>query len=469
MTIDLTAPHTDTADSRSSSTESRLVVVSNRVGPVQDAARAGGLAVALVDALRDSGGLWFGWSGEKSQADYARPSVHHEGGFQIATLPLTEDDYNNYYYGFANRTLWPLFHYRIDLTAFDRDAYRGYLRVNARFARMLEPMLEKDDRLWVHDYHLLAFGEELRRMGCKQPMGFFLHIPFPSPEVMTTLPVHDVLVRAMFAYDLIGFQTESDKRCFVEYVLSEAQGRVEPDGRISAFGRSIRVESFPIGIDTQAFVEYASTPEAVEHQERWLRTLKERLGIVGVDRLDYTKGLEERFRAFERLLENYPENRGRVSYAQIAPPSRSDVEEYVQLRHELEGLSGQINGEYSDFDWTPLRYINRAYSRKALAGIFRASRVGLITPLRDGMNLVAKEYVAAQSPDDPGVLILSRFAGAAYRSDGAMIVNPYDIDGVAATLQAALNMPLGERLDRWQRLMNELTTNDVGAWRQRFM
>lgn len=447
----------------------RLVVVSNRVAVTQDAARAGGLAVALSELLKKTGGVWFGWSGKVSDQPNSHPKTERRGGVTIATVDLSSDDYDEYYSGFANSELWPLFHYRIDLANFDREHYQGYLRVNRRFAHAIKRMLKKNDLIWVHDYHLLAFGEELRRMGCNHALGFFLHIPFPATEVLTTLPVHDVIVRAMFAYDLIGFQTETDLRCFLNYVVNEAGGAVHEDGRVTAFGRTIVADVFPIGIDTENFSGFATSKNAMEHRRRLEKVLRRRLAIVGVDRLDYSKGLAERFRAFERLLEQYPENHGKVTFVQIAPTTRADVPEYQHIREELEGIAGSINGEYSEFDWTPLRYINRSFSRQALAGIFRLSRVGLVTPLRDGMNLVAKEYVAAQSGHNPGVLVLSRFAGAAQHMDGALIVNPYDIQGVADALQRALNMPLAERKRRWQTLVKPVRENDVVRWRESFL
>ena len=447
----------------------RLVVVSNRVAVTQDAARAGGLAVALSELLKKTGGVWFGWSGNVSERPNSHPRVKRNNGVTIATVDLSGDDYDEYYSGFANSELWPLFHYRIDLANFDRENYQGYLRVNRRFAHAIEPMLKNKDVVWVHDYHLLAFGEELRRMGCEHAMGFFLHIPFPAPEVLTALPVHDVIVRAMFAYDLIGFQTQADLRCFLNYVVTEAGGSVHEDGRVSAFGRTIVADVFPIGIDAENFAKFASSKAAMVHRRRLEKVLRRRLAIVGVDRLDYSKGLAERFRAFERFLEHYPENHGKVTYIQIAPTTRADVPEYVHIREELEGIAGSINGEYSEFDWTPLRYINRSFSRPALAGIFRLSRVGLVTPLRDGMNLVAKEFVAAQSAQNPGVLVLSRFAGAAHHMDGALVVNPYDVQGVADALQTALNMSLDERKSRWATLVKPVRLNDVVRWRESFL
>ena len=425
--------------------------------------------MALSELLKKTGGVWFGWSGDVSERPHSNPSVVHKGGLTVATVDLSSDDYDEYYSGFANSDLWPLFHYRIDLASFNRENYQGYLRVNQRFARALAPMLKPSDTVWVHDYHLFAFGEELRRMGCEQAMGFFLHIPFPAREVLTTLPVHDVIVRAMFAYDVIGFQTDADRDCFVDYVVKEAGGRVEDDGHVSAFGRTIFAGVFPIGIDAENFSRFATSKNAMVHRRRLEKVLRRRLAIVGVDRLDYTKGLANRFLAFERLLEHYPENHGKVSYVQIAPTTRADVPNYSDIRRELEGIAGRVNGEYSEFDWTPLRYINRSFSRQALAGIFRLCRVGLVTPLRDGMNLVAKEYVAAQSARNPGVLVLSRFAGAAQQLEGALIVNPYDIQGVADALQTALNMPLAERKRRYSTLITSVREDNVVRWRESFL
>jgi trehalose 6-phosphate synthase len=447
----------------------RLVVVSNRVGPIRDTARAGGLAVALVDALRQHGGLWFGWSGTIAE-ETGEPKIETEGPLTLATCDLGQEDYDQYYLGFANRSLWPLFHYRIDLTAFSRPDFQGYLRVNRKFARELLPLLRPDDTIWVHDYHFLMFGEELRRLGCRQRIGFFLHTPFPAPEVLTTLPTNAQLVRALFAYDLIGFQTEGDRRCFIHYVEDELKGTVLDGDKVHAFGRTIQASVFSIGIDTENFVGFATGPDAQRIRERMKPILmNDRVQIIGVDRLDYTKGLPERFQAFQRLLELFPQNRGRVTFMQIAPPSRSDVEEYVQIRRELETSAGHINGNFSEYDWTPIRYLNKSFSRRMLAGLYRASKVGFVTPLRDGMNLVAKEYVAAQDPEDPGVLVLSRFAGAACQLTSALIVNPYDVEGMAEALQAALDMPLDERKGRWAEMMDRLYAEDIESWRTAFL
>ncbi|HZD26786.1 MAG TPA: trehalose-6-phosphate synthase, partial [Alphaproteobacteria bacterium] len=386
-----------------------------------------------------------------------------------ATIDLEPQDIDEYYNGYANRTLWPLFHYRIDLTAYDRRFDKGYFRVNARFAHGLAPQLQPDDLIWVHDYHLIACAEELRRMGCEQRIGFFLHIPFPAPQVLLTLPNHQALVRALFAYDLIGFQTESDLRALRDYVVYEALGKLLPDGRLAAFGRTIQAAVFPIGIDAEEMTTMTETGEARRHYDRMRRSMADRKLIIGVDRLDYTKGLPERLAAFARLLDTYPDNHGHVTFLQIAPSSRPDVKDYVDIREELEGAAGRINGQHADFDWMPVRYVNRSYARRSLAGLYRAADVALVTPLRDGMNLVAKEYVACQNPDDPGVLVLSQFAGAARQLDDALIVNPYDADDLVEGLQRALHMPLDERKRRWETMMHNVSNEDVAAWRDDFV
>jgi trehalose 6-phosphate synthase len=446
----------------------RIVAVSNRVGPIRGAARAGGLAVALIEALRQSHGLWFGWSGRITPAEGAT-RMEHTGNFDVATVDLTRSEYEDYYNGFANRCLWPLFHYRIDLTAYDRQFYDGYQRVNMRFARALHPLLEASDRIWVHDYHLIPCAQALRDMGCRQPMGFFLHIPFPSREVLITLPHHERLIHSMLAYDLIGFQTERDCERFFDYAVNEIKDAELRGDVLHVHGRQVRAAAFPIGIDARSYADFVYTEDGQRQLLRAKNALRGRTQVIGVDRLDYTKGLPERFAAFERLLADYPDAHGRVEYLQIAPPTREGVPEYDEIRERLERLASHINGRYGEVDWTPLRYINRTLSRRALAGLYRASKIGLVTPLRDGMNLIAKEYVAAQDPADPGVLVLSRFAGAAKQMQAAVIVNPYDTVGVAEAMQTARYMSLEERRNRHAELMRGLLEEDISHWRERFV
>lgn len=446
----------------------RLVVVSNRVAtPAQQS--SGGLAVGLLGAMQQDGGLWFGWSGEVKPRPSGRPRVVSAGSVTYATIDLSPEEHDLYYNGYANRTLWPLFHYRVDLAAFDRAEYPGYQRVNAKFARVMAPSLKKDDLVWVHDYHLIPLGEELRSAGCRMPLGFFLHIPFPAPEVYKALYNYKRLTRHLLCYDVLGFQTATDLDAFLE-VARQIGGDVDAaTGIVRGFGRTVRCGAFPIGIDVDEFARLAESPTAKAQLKRQLNGLGESNLIIGVDRLDYSKGLPDRLAAFEKLLADYPANRRRVTLLQIAAPTRVDVPEYVEIRHELETAAGHINGRFAEFDWEPVRYINRAYKRGSLAGLYRAAKVGVVTPLRDGMNLVAKEFVAAQDEDDPGVLVLSEFAGAAAQMDDALIVNPYDIQDVSAALQRALVMPLAERQARWRRLIEGLRAKDIVWWRTSFV
>ncbi|MEM8663447.1 MAG: trehalose-6-phosphate synthase [Pseudomonadota bacterium] len=449
---------------------SRIVIVSNRVGPLTDTGRAGGLAVALVDVLRDRGGLWFGWSGGVSdEGTYGALKFTEEGNVSTATIDVAQVDYDEFYAGFANRALWPTLHYRLDLTDFDRRLEEGYRRVNERFAQRLVPLLRPDDIVWVQDYHFFLLGDMLRAQGVKNPIGFFLHIPFPVPEVLTALPNHKKIVHAMLAYDLVGFQTGNHLAAFERYLFEEVDGVREDDGSITAMERNVHASAFPIGIDAEAFSSFHKTKEGGENLALVRSELDSRKQIVGVDRIDYSKGLPERFMAFERLLELYPEHKGEVSLLQVAPPSRSEVRAYSQIQRLLEGLSGRINGRFADLDWTPIHFLGRSFPRRSLAGIYRGSAVGLVTPLRDGMNLVAKEYIAAQDPENPGVLVLSRFAGAAEEMREALIVNPYSIDELAEALRAAIQMPLDERKARFQPLYDKVMTNTASAWAHLFL
>lgn len=448
---------------------SRIVVVSNRVGPLTDTGKAGGLAVALVDVLRERGGVWFGWSGKVSEEGTdSELKIEEDGAVATATVDMTQTDYDEFYAGFANRALWPTLHYRLDLTNFGKEIENGYLRVNERFAARLAPLLEPDDIVWVHDYHFFFMGEMLRRAGVTNPIGFFLHIPFPVPEILTALPNHRALVGAMMSYDLVGFQTKNHLAAFDRYLLEEAGGARQPGGSIAAFGQEVVADAFPIGIDAATFARFPDTREGREHYNQ-VRSDPHLQLIVGVDRIDYSKGLPERFEAFERFLELHSENRGNVSLVQVAPPSRSEVRAYLQIQRLLEGLSGRINGRFADLDWTPIQFLTRPFPRRSLAGIYRAAAVGLVTPLRDGMNLVAKEYVAAQDPADPGVLVLSRFAGAAEEMSEAVIVNPYSIDEMADGLRRAIQMPQDERIDRWRALNEKVVTNTASNWSRAFL
>lgn len=449
---------------------SRLIVVSNRVADLSKSVQSGGLAVAIADALQERRGLWFGWDGSVVSDDKSIGiTINQHGPVRTATVPLNQRDYDEYYVGFSNNVLWPSFHYRLDLGVINSKSIEGYRRVNQRFARSLAALLEPDDLIWIHDYHFIPLAAELRALGVKQRIGFFLHIPFPPPDIFLAVPEQQWLARSFFSYDLVGFQTASDTGNFIRYVLDHADGEQVGDDELTAYGGTIKVRPFPIGIDVDAFFEMAHTAKAEAEIERLQRRSMASSQIIGVDRLDYSKGLPDRLRAFRRLLELYPENRKMVTLMQISPPTREDVAAYSDIRQELEGLSGAINGEFSDFDWTPVRYIHRATPRDTLAALFRGSQVGLVTPLRDGMNLVAKEYVAAQDDNDPGVLVLSRFAGAAEELLEAVLVNPYDNDEVAQALQRALTMKKEERIERYDALIKRVRKHDVKNWRESFL
>jgi len=446
----------------------RLIVVSNRVALPRDV-RAGGLASALKGALAEQGGIWFGWSGEIS----AQPRFHVQADpvhpIRYATLDLEPQDYEDYYAGFSNRVLWPLFHYRLHLLDFHRETLAAYRRVSAKFAERLVDLLEPDDTIWVHDYHLIPLGAALRSRGVGARIGFFLHTPMAPPELLQSLPQHRDLMSCFSAYDLIGFQTDNDRDAFTTYCERELGARVERDGTVQIDRRTFKVGTFPVSIDTahlQALGQRAAQSTAVK---RLRESVDGRTLLVGVDRLDYSKGLPERFHSFARLLKRYPDLQRNVMLLQIAPPSREDLPEYKELRHDLEKIAGAINSEFADPDWVPIRYVNKSYQHASLAGFYRCARVGLVTPFRDGMNLVAKEYVATQDPEDPGVLVLSRFAGAAQELTEALLINPFDGEQVVEALRQALTMPLGERKRRWLRMMEVLQANDVTAWRKNFL
>ncbi len=448
---------------------SRLVVVSNRVA-VPGESRAGGLAVGLQAALKERGGMWFGWSGKSVREASGQLQEQSEDGIRYVTMDLSRADHDAYYNGFANRTLWPLLHFRLDLVDYDRATRAGYLRVNALFAAKLAPLLRGDDIVWIHDYHLIPLGAMLRERGFGGRLGFFLHVPVPSADMLSALPDHARLFSALYAYDLVGLQTRRDVGRFCDYVRLYGDGRLLDDGVVEMpGGRRFRTGAFPIGIDTDTIARQARAAMSRPVVRDLRGSLRNCLLAIGVDRLDYSKGLPERFHAFERYLERHPDQKGSMTYLQIAPVSRGEVKEYQQLRHHLEQIAGHVNGGHAAPDWTPLRYVNHNFAHTTLAGFYRSARVGLVTPLRDGMNLVAKEYIAAQDPEDPGMLVLSRFAGAASELKDALLVNPYDLDGVADAIATAATMPRERRIELWHVLMEPLRRNDIAAWRQRFL
>ena len=448
----------------------RLVAISNRVSVPRKGSAPGGLAVGVLAAMRAHGGLWIGWSGEIAEAQPGDVEVVRRERLAYATFDLTKPEYEDFYLGFSNGALWPLCHHFLQALHYSEEHYATYLKVNQRFAEHTARLLRPDDLVWVHDYHLIPLGSRLRALGVAQRIGFFLHIPFPGFDAFRALPVHRELLESLLAYDLVGFQTRDDLDAFLAAVTAVwGPEAVLADGSVRAAGRHVSAQVFPIGVDVEEIEKTAAAAPSTEAYRRIVAGLLGRRLIIGVDRLDYSKGLVERFRAYEKFLATYPENHNDVTYVQIAPLSRADVQEYEFIRNALEQAAGRTNGRFADPDWTPVRYLNKNVPHVTLMGYLRAAKVGLVTPVRDGMNLVAKEFVAAQDPADPGVLVLSTLAGAARELTTALLVNPYDATGVAEALQTALWMPLAQRQERFEAMMNVVRTNDIHAWNQHFI
>ena len=431
----------------------------------------GGLASALLPAVRKSGVVWFGSSGKlRDTTDGAPPLVQLEtyGRGTIATVDLPAQYYSGFYEGFANSALWPLLHSRPDLARASTRDYAAYNEVNAFMARTLATFGGSDSTIWVHDYHFLPLGAELRELGVNREIGFFLHTPWPSRRVMARLPQYRDLAHAMLAYDLIGFQTDRDRDNFTELLRTDMH--LAGSGLTFRTHRgTCRLATHPIGIDAREFTASAERSFQDADVQRLRNSLNGAKLIIGVDRLDYSKGLSQRIHAYDHLLTQHPDLSRKLSMLQIAVPSRCTIDAYQDLHREVAELVGVVNGRHGEIDWTPLRYLNKGYSQAALAGFYRASSVGLVTPLHDGMNLVAKEYVAAQHPDDPGVLVLSRNAGAACELDAALLVDPQDIDGIARQIAAALAMPRSERRARWQQMSDHLVRHSIHRWFADFM
>jgi trehalose 6-phosphate synthase len=449
---------------------SRLVAVSNRISLPRRGAAPGGLAVGLAAAMRSRGGLWFGWSGEVTENPSQSVDTARRDGITYATIDLSPAEHDEHYLGFCNGVLWPVFHYFPDNFRHREEHYERYLAVNQRFAAGLQPLLRPDDVIWVHDFHLLPLAQRLRAGGVTQPIGLFLHIPFPHVELLRVLPVYGELMGAMLDYDLVGFQTASDLEAFRAAVvhLWGAEALVNDD-EIQVGTRRVRAGVFPIGVDVDNILAEVKRARQSDPCRRMVNGVLGRKLVIGVDRLDYSKGLVERFGAYERFLETHPENLGKVTYLQIAPLSRPDLHAYAAIRSELEQATGRTNGRFADTDWTPIRYLNRNFPHDVLMAFMNCAQVGIVTPLRDGMNLVAKEFVAAQDPDDPGVLILSTLAGASRELTGALLVNPYDTRGMAHAIQQALHMPLDERRARHAAMMQVLRESDIHAWYSRYL
>jgi trehalose 6-phosphate synthase len=464
----------------------RLVVVSNRLpfafrrdedGRWLASAGGGGLVTALLPVLRHRGGTWIGWSGateSDAELDAELEAVGKNAGYTLKAVPLTAEEVRNFYEGFSNEVIWPLFHDMQQLCNFDPVYWRTYLEVNRKYARQVRASSSDSDFIWVHDYHLMSVADELRRLGCGARIGFFLHIPFPSPDIYLKLPWRMSLIEALLDYDLIGFQTARDRRNFLQCVRALVKGaRIEGRGQVvevASRRRTVRVGHFPISIDFNAFMKQAASAETAARAKELHELLPKRKLVLGIDRLDYTKGIPLRLQAFRNALKRYPELRERISLIQVVVPSREDIAQYRDLRTEIERLVGKINGDFVDpGGWVPVWYVYRSLSRLDLLAYYRAADIALVTPLRDGMNLVAKEYCACSIEEDC-VLVLSEFAGAAAQlARSALLVNPYDVEGVADALYRAYNMGSGERRARMKRLRRSIRKQDVFWWVDSFL
>lgn len=447
---------------------SRLVVISNRLADLNKPA-AGGLAIALGGVLRSGGGVWLGWSGNiVPYHDENSVACTTVGNVDFLSIDLDEGEHQGYYKNYANGTLWPLLHQRVDIAVFDSSSEKIYRSVNKRFAHALLSVLREDDVIWIHDYHLIPLAEELRAAGVINRIGFFLHTPLPPPATLSVLPNHEWLLSSLFACDLVGFQSNEDRVNFLSYVQIYF-GDEAVDGSTVTRRRRTIVGSFPIGIDVDSFQAVAQSPAAQAMCAGMREEYSKRKLLIGVDRLDYSKGIPQRIRSFGEFLHSFREFRRSATLIQIASPSRDDIEAYADIQRELESLCGSINGDFGELDWMPIRYIHKTLNQDELAGLYQAAKVALVTPLRDGMNLVAKEFIAAQNPYRPGVLVLSKFAGAAEQMREALIVNPYDTESTVHAIHRALVMPLHERQERHRALLATIKRYDLHWWCKGFL
>jgi trehalose 6-phosphate synthase/phosphatase len=462
----------------------RLIVVSNRLpiiiteedGGWQIRPGSGGLITALDPILKENKSLWVGWPGAGKEAPVQEllDKFGAEQGYKLVGVPLSKEDIERYYWGFANGTLWPLLHDLLGYCKFDQEDWQTYVEVNKKFAEKIMKLTRENDIVWIHDYQLSMVGSFLRKMGLPLPLAYFHHIPFPSLDLLRRLPWKMEYTEALLAFDLLGFQTLRDRKNFVNTVtnlISDTRVmRRQRNYTLLKYGkRYIQVRNVPISIDFNQFNDAAQS-QAVKDEAWYLHeNLHERQLVLGIDRLDYTKGIPERFLAFERALEKYPELRDKISLLQVVVPSRTMDPDYQSLKEQLDQMSGRINSRFSHAGWTPIHYIFRSLNKIQLVAHYRASEIAFITPLRDGMNLVAKEYCAS-SVDNNGVLILSEFAGAADQlGEMALLVNPYDIEKTADTVYQAVTMPYEERQRRMQWLRSQVQRNDVHRWLRLFM
>jgi len=474
------------SDIQSSPSKTRLLIISNRLpvilnkendGRWNTVPGSGGLVRALVPVLRDRGGLWIGWpgtseaSGKKLEKVLAGAAQH--SGFTLKPVSLTSEEIEKYYFGFANKIIWPLFHDLLSQCKFDPSYWSTYQKVNRKFARVIKKHMTGEDYIWVHDYHLMNVARELRGLGVKENIGFYLHIPFPPLDIFLKLPWRFQILRSFLKYDLIGFQTLRDRRNFMQCARTLIKDiSVQGKGQVITlrFGNHyVRVGAFPIGIDFKEFARLASTKEVSDGAWYIHEQLPNVQIILGVDRLDYTKGILERLEAFRNALLRYPELEENVVFVQVVVPSRRKIAEYLELQIEIERLVSEINGQFTRTGWVPIHYIFRAMDRSDLLAYYRTAEIAIVTPLKDGMNLIAKEYCAS-SLEENCVLILSEFAGAAAQlQKGALLVNPHDKEGVADAIYKAVNMSRDERRQRMKKLRASVKRHDIYWWVNSFL
>lgn len=465
---------------------SRLVLVSNRLpftviksgSEVKIRPSTGGLITAINPVLSKSGGLWVGWPGIFEQLDFDDAFTHWQKstGYKVQSVSLDKDEHDNFYHGFSNEILWPLFH---DLQSrcnfFNTDYWTSYINVNRKFAEVVEQSIFPNDRIWVHDYQLINVGQELKKLKIKSKIAFFLHIPFPPPDIFFKLPWRENILNALLEYDLIGFQTYHDKNNFIQCVrilIKQAHCsslRKEKVTKIQKSSKQTIASHFPIGIDYRGFVSDSLQSEVLKQAKDIRESFLNRQIILGVDRLDYTKGITCKLEAFRKALKLFPQLHQKIILIQILVPSRKDIPEYRLMKSEIERLVSEINGEFTKPGWVPINYIFNTLNRSELLAYYRAADIALVTPLKDGMNLVAKEYCATKT-DGNGVLILSEFAGAADQSHlGALLVNPYSIEDVANKIYVAFVMNKTERQAYMRKIQKTVKRYDVFWWANSFL
>jgi trehalose 6-phosphate synthase/phosphatase len=464
---------------------SRLIIASNRLpivlkkeeGKWEAEPGSGGLVTALLPVLRQRGGLWVGWPGtheaSSEELETALGHASQESGFNLKPVVLTSEEIDRYYYGFSNEIIWPQFHDLLGRCNFDPAYWPSYQEVNRKFAEVIHEQLMGDDYIWIHDYHLMSVAQHLRKLGTEGEISFFLHIPFPPPDIFLKLPWRKQLLNDLLNYDLIGFQTTRDRRNFIQCVHAIMKNiPVHTKGQattVKTEERRVRVGAFPISIDFDEFRFLASSQTVADRAWHIHEQVPNAQIILGIDRLDYTKGIPERLKAFGNALQRYPELREKVVLAQVVVPSRHEIPEYQVLKMEIERLVSEINGQFTRFGWVPIHYLFRSLERSELAAYYRTAEIALITPLKDGMNLIAKEYCAS-SLEENCVLILSEFAGAASQMQkGALIVNPYDQEGVADAIYTAFKMSPHERYQRMKRLRASIKRHDIYWWVDSFL